>query len=96
MFLDAAAREVLALQKAKIPFALVPGVTSAVAVSELAGIPLTHRKESRSFHVFTGHTKEGAEQSFFPYYETGWHECIFDECRKYPHDCRPADGTGTG
>ncbi len=56
--------EVLALQKEKIPFALVPGVTSAVAVSELAGIPLTHRKESRSFHVFTGHTKEGAEQSF--------------------------------
>ena len=42
----------------------MPGVTSAVAVSELAGIPLTHRKESRSFHVFTGHTKEGAEQSF--------------------------------
>lgn len=35
-----------------------------MAVSELAGIPLTHRKESRSFHVFTGHTKEGAEQSF--------------------------------
>lgn len=53
--------EVLALQKENIPFQLVPGVTSAVAVPELLGIPVTHRETSRSFHVFTGHTKAGDE-----------------------------------
>ena len=47
--------EVLALQEAKIPFMIVPGITSAVSVPELVGIPVTHRKDSRSFHVFTGH-----------------------------------------
>lgn len=55
--------EVLALQKNHIPFQLVPGVTSAVSVPELLGIPVTHRQTSRSFHVFTGHTKAGEENS---------------------------------
>lgn len=50
--------EVLALQEAKIPFMIVPGITSAVSVPELAGIPVTHRKDSRSFHVFTGHARK--------------------------------------
>ena len=47
--------EVLALQEAGVPFQLVPGVTSAVSVPEIAGIPVTHRKLARSFHVITGH-----------------------------------------
>lgn len=55
--------EVLALQNHHIPFRLVPGVTSAVSVPELLGIPVTHRETSRSFHVFTGHTKAGEESS---------------------------------
>lgn len=55
--------EVLALQNEKIPFQLVPGVTSAIAVPELLGIPVTHRETSRSFHVFTGHTKAGETTS---------------------------------
>lgn len=50
--------EVLALQEAKIPFMIVPGITSAVSVPELVGIPVTHRKDSRSFHVFTGHARK--------------------------------------
>lgn len=50
--------EVLALQEAGIPFQLVPGVTSAVSVPENAGIPVTHRKLARSFHVITGHIAE--------------------------------------
>ena len=50
--------EILALQKENIEYAVVPGVTSAVAVPELAGIPVTHRELSRSFHVVTGHTKD--------------------------------------
>lgn len=50
--------EVLALQDAGVPYELVPGVTSAVAVPENAGIPVTHRKMARSFHVITGHIAE--------------------------------------
>ncbi len=53
--------EALALQAAGVPFAVVPGVTSAVAVPELWGIPVTHRGVSRSFHVVTGHTSGSAD-----------------------------------
>lgn len=50
--------EIIALKEANIPFAVVPGVSSAIAVPELAGIPVTHRRLSRSFHVITGHTAD--------------------------------------
>lgn len=50
--------EIQGLQKHGIPFAVVPGVTSSVAVPELAGIPVTHRRTARSFHVITGHTAD--------------------------------------
>lgn len=48
--------EMLALQKEGIACEAVSGVTSAVAVPAAAGIPVTHRKTARSFHVITGHT----------------------------------------
>lgn len=51
--------EAEALQQAGLSFELVPGVTSAIAVPECAGIPVTHRGMSQSFHVITGHTKDG-------------------------------------
>lgn len=54
--------EAIALKEAGIPFELVPGVTSSIAVPELLGIPVTHRSVSRSFHVYTGHTGQGTEQ----------------------------------
>ena len=38
---------------------LIPGVTSAIAVPALAGIPLTYRNTSRSFAVITGHCRDG-------------------------------------
>lgn len=50
--------EILALQAHGIPYNVVPGISSAIAVPELAGIPVTHRKTSRSFHVITGHTAD--------------------------------------
>lgn len=48
--------EILALLEAEIPYEVVSGVTSAVAALASAGIPVTHRALSRSFHVMTGHT----------------------------------------
>ena len=47
--------EANALAERKIPFEVVPGVSSAVAVPAYAGIPVTHRKVSSSFTVVTGH-----------------------------------------
>ncbi|HET9477578.1 MAG TPA: uroporphyrinogen-III C-methyltransferase, partial [Dehalococcoidia bacterium] len=44
-----------ALHNAGIPFEVVPGVTSAVAVPSYAGIPVTHRGLAQSFAVITGH-----------------------------------------
>jgi uroporphyrinogen III methyltransferase/synthase len=44
-----------ALREAGIPFEVVPGVTSAVAVPAYAGIPVTHRGVAASFAVVTGH-----------------------------------------
>ena len=48
--------EILALKQEHIPVEEVPGITSSIAVPAAAGIPVTHRKLSRSFHVITGHT----------------------------------------
>lgn len=53
--------EILALQGAEIPYEVVSGVTSSIAVPAAAGIPVTHRKTARSFHVITGHTAAGGE-----------------------------------
>lgn len=47
--------EVLACAAAGVPVEVVPGVTSAVAVPGLAGIPLTHRGVTTGFHVVSGH-----------------------------------------
>jgi len=47
--------EAEALRAAGIPFEIVPGVTSAVAVPAYAGIPVTHRGVAASFAVITGH-----------------------------------------
>lgn len=47
--------EVLACDEAGIPVEVVPGITSAVAVPALAGIPVTHRGVSQGFTVVSGH-----------------------------------------
>lgn len=52
--------EAEALEKNGIAYEFIPGITSSAAVPELAGIPVTHRGVSRSFHVITGHTAEDA------------------------------------
>jgi uroporphyrin-III C-methyltransferase len=50
-----------------IPVELVPGVSSAMAVPGLAGIPLTHRGVSQSFTVVTAHCQEGRMQEWAKY-----------------------------
>ena len=57
------AEEAEALRQAGIPFEVVPGVSSVIAVPAYAGIPLTHRKLSSSFAVITGHEACKAEPS---------------------------------
>ena len=47
--------EAQALLDAGVPFEVVPGVTSAIAVPAYAGIPVTLRHSSTSFTVITGH-----------------------------------------
>ncbi|MGO4886991.1 uroporphyrinogen-III C-methyltransferase [Anaerobacillus sp. MEB173] len=45
------------LTKNKIPFEIVPGITSGIAASTYAGIPVTHRDYGSSFAMVTGHDK---------------------------------------
>lgn len=42
-----------------IPFEVVPGVTSALAVPAYAGIPVTHRDYCSSVHIITAHARAG-------------------------------------
>jgi uroporphyrin-III C-methyltransferase/precorrin-2 dehydrogenase/sirohydrochlorin ferrochelatase len=52
------AEEALELAREGIPCEVVPGVTTAVAAPELAGIPVTHRGVSSGFLVIAGHAGE--------------------------------------
>jgi len=47
----------------KIPFEIVPGVTSAIAVPSYAGIPLTHRGLTPTVAFVTGHEDPTKEKS---------------------------------
>ncbi len=53
--------EAAALAAAGVPFEVVPGVTSAIAVPAYAGIPVTLRHSSTSVTIVTGHEELGAE-----------------------------------
>ncbi len=46
--------EAIALAEAGVPFAVVPGVTSAIAVPAYSGVPVTHRGIASAFTVVTG------------------------------------------
>ncbi len=47
--------EIIACAEAGIPVTVVPGVTSAIGVPALAGVPVTHRAMTHEFVVVSGH-----------------------------------------
>ena len=55
--------EVAACVEAGIPVSVVPGVTSAIAVPALAGVPVTHRAINHEFVVVSGHIAPGHPES---------------------------------
>ncbi len=55
--------EAEALREQGIPFEVIPGVTSAVAVPAYAGIPLTHRNHTSTVAFVTGHEDPTKEKS---------------------------------
>ena len=55
--------EAQSLMEARIPFTVVPGITSAVGVPAAAGIPVTHRNVSPAFTVVTGHRESGGSSA---------------------------------
>ena len=55
--------ELEACVAAGVPVEVVPGVTSAISVPALAGIPVTHRGLTHEFVVVSGHLPPGHPQS---------------------------------
>lgn len=49
------------LREHNIPFEVVPGITSAIAVPAYNGIPVTHRDYCSSVHIITAHSKQNGE-----------------------------------
>jgi uroporphyrinogen III methyltransferase/synthase len=49
------AEEIEVLQRAGVPFEVVPGITAALAAGSHAGIPITHRRLASAVALVTGH-----------------------------------------
>ncbi|MCM1544910.1 MAG: uroporphyrinogen-III C-methyltransferase, partial [Ruminococcus sp.] len=56
--------EIIAMKNAGVEFEVIPGVSSAIAVPEQFGIPVTHRGAAQSFTVVTGHTATQNEENY--------------------------------
>ena len=55
--------ELLACAEAGVPCTVVPGVTSAISVPGLAGVPVTHRGVAHEMTVVSGHLPPGHPES---------------------------------
>ena len=60
--------EVQALAAAGIPCEVVPGITSAIAGPQLAGIAVTHRGIADAFCVVSGHSRDGQACASLPWF----------------------------
>jgi len=56
------AEEAEHLRRRGITVHVVPGVTSAIAVPELCGVPVTHRDHSSQVTIVTGHERAGRDE----------------------------------
>jgi uroporphyrin-III C-methyltransferase len=59
--------EALACFAARVPFEVVPGVSSAIAVPAYAGVSVTQRNIASAFTVFTGHEDPSKLESGIDY-----------------------------
>jgi uroporphyrin-III C-methyltransferase/precorrin-2 dehydrogenase/sirohydrochlorin ferrochelatase len=55
--------EALACEAAGVPWTVIPGLSSAISVPEVAGIPVTHRGVAHEFTVVSGHLPPGHPDS---------------------------------
>jgi uroporphyrin-III C-methyltransferase/precorrin-2 dehydrogenase/sirohydrochlorin ferrochelatase len=55
--------EAIACADAGVPWTVVPGITSAISVPAVAGIPVTHRGVTHEFTVVSGHIPPGHPDS---------------------------------
>jgi uroporphyrin-III C-methyltransferase len=55
------AEEAISLAEQNIPFEVISGVSSAIAVPASAGVPLTHRDYASSIAIITGHRRDDGE-----------------------------------
>lgn len=72
--------EIDELQKDKIPFEIVPGVTAALATAAYSGIPLSHRDYSSAITFLTGHEnpeKHTLSIDFKDYAQTNGTLCLY-------------------
>jgi uroporphyrinogen III methyltransferase/synthase len=56
-----------ALREAGIPFEVVPGVTSGLAVGSLCEIPITHHDDASAVALVTGHERDDKTESHLDY-----------------------------
>jgi uroporphyrinogen III methyltransferase/synthase len=61
------AEEAEELEQARIPFEVIPGISSVVAGPNYAGIPITHREHNSIVTIFTGHEDPTKAESGLDY-----------------------------
>jgi len=93
--------EAEALAAAGVPFEVVPGITSAVAVPAYAGIPVTHRAHTTLVTFITGHEDPTKPESTIPWDNLGGNpgtlvflmgvKNLAANCRRLIKAGRPAD-----
>ncbi len=62
--------EMAALNECQIPYEIIPGISSAIAVPTYAGIPITHREHSHSVAFVTATRADDIQNSDFPNADT--------------------------
>jgi uroporphyrin-III C-methyltransferase/precorrin-2 dehydrogenase/sirohydrochlorin ferrochelatase len=59
--------EIIACREAGVPVAVIPGLSSPIAVPAIAGIPVTHRGVTHEFTIVSGHLPPGHPESLVDY-----------------------------